>query len=219
MKAAQGWPLSLIVATGEINGRKIPAQDVALLIRLAEDGIVKPPTVVTTHAGENQFIFTPTPQSVNISPLRRDLYEKALAIVSSVRQGQLLPNKFKIRSPGAVLYKLKTELQLGPTSDYAEQYQNLVFMRIARFDHLPNGFRQLKIIDTPENREALKMAYDLVQGVQDVTQVDNDAVTAMTGTQEYIESMISSKQMRERSTVKLTEEHTFEIEQLILEGF
>ena len=61
------------------------------------------------------------------------------------------------------------------------------------------------------------MAYDLVQGVQDVTQVDNDAVTAMTGTQEY-ESMISSKQMRERSTVKLTEEHTFEIEQLILEG-
>lgn len=219
VKAAQGWPLSLIVATGEINGRKIPAQDVALLIRLAEDGIVKPPTVVTTHAGENQFIFTPTPQSVNISPLRRDLYEKALAIVSSVRQGQLLPNKFKIRSPGAVLYKLKTELQLGPTSDYAEQYQNLVFMRIARFDHLPNGFRQLKIIDTPENREALKMAYDLVQGVQDVTQVDNDAVTAMTGTQEYIESMISSKQMRERSTVKLTEEHTFEIEQLILEGF
>ena len=163
VKAAQGWPLSLIVATGEINGRKIPAQDVALLIRLAEDGIVKPPTVVTTHAGENQFIFTPTPQSVNISPLRRDLYEKALAIVSSVRQGQLLPNKFKIRSPGAVLYKLKTELQLGPTSDYAEQYQNLVFMRIARFDHLPNGFRQLKIIDTPENREALKMAYDLVQ--------------------------------------------------------
>ena len=51
-----------------------------------------------------------------------------------------------------------------------------------------------------------------------MTQVDNDAVTAMTGTQEYIESMISSKQMRERSTVKLTEEHTFEIEQLILEG-
>lgn len=219
VKTAQGWPLSVIIATGEINGNKISAQDVVLLKRLAEDGIVKPPTVITSHAGENQFIFTPTPQSMNISPLRRDLYEKALAIVSSVRQGQLLPNKFKIRSPGAVLYKLKTELQLSPTSDYAEQYHNLVFMRIARFEHISDKYRQLKIIDTPENREALKIAYDLIQGVQDVAQVDKDAVTAMTGTQEYIESMISSKQMRERSTVKLTEEHTFEIEQLILEGF
>lgn len=219
VKAAQGWPLSLIISTGEIGGRKINPEDIVLLQRLAEDGIVKPPTVVTSHAGENQFIFTPTPGSMNISPLRRDLYEKALAIVSSVRQGQLLPNKFKIRSPGAVLYKLKTELQLKPTSDYSEQYQNLVHMRVARLAVLPNGYRQLQIIDTPENREALNIAYDIVQGAQDVAQVDNEAITAMTGTQEYIESIISSKQLRERSTIKLADEHKFEIEQLILEGF
>jgi len=219
VKAAQGWPLSLIISTGEIGGKKIAPDEIVLLQRLAEDGIVKPPTVVTSHAGENQFIFTPTPKSMNISPLRRDLYEKALAIVSSVRQGQLLPNKFKIRSPGAVLYKLKTELQLKPTSDYSEQYQNLVHMRIARLAVLANGYRQLQIIDTPENREALNIAYDIVKGASDVAQVDNEAITAMTGTQEYIESIVSSKQLRERSTVKLADEQKFEIEQLILEGF
>ncbi|PZP32814.1 MAG: hypothetical protein DI603_09010 [Roseateles depolymerans] len=219
VRMAQGWPLSLIVATGEIGGRKIDPHDIVLLRRLAEDGIVKPPTVVTSHAGENQFIFTPTPKSMNITPLRRDVYEKALAIVSSVRQGQLLPNKFKIRSPGAVIYTLKRDLQLKPTSDYSEQYQNLVHMRIARLALLPNGYRQLQIIDTPENREALGIALDIIQGTQDVTQVDTEAANAMTGSQDYIESIISSKQLRERGTVKLAEEQRFELEQLILEGF
>ena len=130
-----------------------------------------------------------------------------------------MPNRFRIRSPGAVIYTLKTELQLKPTSDYAEQYQNLVHMRIARLAQLPNGFRQLQIIDTPENREALSIAQDIIQGAQDVTQVDAEAATAMTGSQEYIESIISSKQLRERGTVKLADEQKFEIEQLILEGF
>jgi hypothetical protein len=92
-------------------------------------------------------------------------------------------------------------------------------MRIARLVVLVNNYRQLQIIDTPENREALNIAYDIVQGAQDVAQVDNEAITAMTGTQEYIESIISSKQLRERSTIKLADEQKFEIEQLILEGF
>ena len=42
---------------------------------------------------------------------------------------------------------------------------------------------------------------------------------AMTGSQEYIDSIISSKNLRERGTVKLDEERKFEVEQLILEGF
>ena len=220
IKGAQGWPLSVIIKTGEIGGRKISAEDIVLLQRLAEDGIVKPPSVRTSYSGENSFMFTPTPASANISPLRRDLYEKALAIVSAVRQGQLLPNKFAIKYPGALLYKLKTELQLKPTSDYGEQYQNLVHLRIARLESLNGGYRQLQIIDTPENREALNIAYGIVQGSQaPATIVDNDAISAMTGSQEYIESLISSKAMRDRSTIKLSDENTFELEQLILEGF
>jgi len=159
IRSAQGWPLSLIEKRGEILGTKISVDDIQLLKRLAQDGIVKPPTISTTHAGESVFIFTPTPNFVNVSPLKRELHERALAIVSAVRQGQLLPNRYQIRYPGAVLYKLKTELQLKPTSDYAEQYQNLVHLRVAQLVKLEGGYRQLQIIDTPENRESLNIGY------------------------------------------------------------
>jgi hypothetical protein len=221
VQSAQGWPLSLIEKTGEIAGTKISAEDIQLLKRLAQEGIVKPPTISTTHAGKAMFIFTPTPGFVNVSPLKREEYERALAIVSAVRQGQLLPNKFKIRSPGAVLYTLKSELKLSPTSDYAEQYQNLVHLRIAQLVQLPNGYRQLKIIDTPENRESLKIAYQLVQGeAPPDLAIDKEAMNAMTtGSQEYIESLVSSRMLRDRETVTLTEEKQFELGQLLLEGF
>jgi hypothetical protein len=221
IKAAQGWPLQVIQKTGEIAGNKVTPEDLQLLMRLAQDGVVKPPSINTTHAGQALFMFTPTPAFVNISPLKREQYERALAIVSAVRQGQLLPNKFAIRSPGAVLYTLKNDLQLRPTSDYSEQYKNLVHLRIAQLVELPGGYRQLKVIDTPENRESLRIAYNLVQGdapLPDLS-VDKEAMSAMTGPQEYIESLVSAKLLREREKISLSEESTFELSQLLLEGF
>jgi len=220
IRKAQGWPLPLIERTGEISGTKISPDDISLLKRLAQDGVIKPPSITTAYSGQSSFIFTPTPGGANISPLKRDQYEKSLAIVSAVRQGQLLPNKFAIRSPGAVLYKLKSELKLGATTDYGEQYQNLVHLRIAQLITLPNGYRQLQIIDTPENREALKIAYGLVtDGAPPTQSVDDDALRAMTGPQEYVESLVSSRMMREREKITLSEESEFEVGQLLLEGF
>jgi hypothetical protein len=220
IRLSQGWPLALIEKNQEINGTKVGLEEISLLKRLAQDGIVKPPSITTEHAGQNQFIFTPTPASTNISPLKRETYERALAVVSAVRQGQLLPNKFRIRSPGALLYKLKTELKLGATSDYAEQYQNLVHLRVAKLEQLTNGYRQLKIIDTPENREALTIAHNLVQGTQTPNLgTDSEAASAMTGSQEYAESLVSSKLMREKEIINLNDETRAELGQLLLEGF
>lgn len=220
IRSSQGWPLSLIESQGEISGTKISKDDINLLKRLAQEGVVKPPSITTTHSGQSMFIFTPTPGSMNISPLKRDQYEKSLAIVSAVRQGQLLPNRFAIRSPGAVLYKLKTELKLGATTDYGDQYKNLVHLRIAQLLPLANGYRQLTIIDTPDNREALKIAYNLVQGgVTPEQTVDDDALKAMTGSQEYVESLVSSRMLRDREKITLSGESEYEIGQLLLEGF
>ncbi|MBK8637053.1 MAG: hypothetical protein IPN92_01800 [Chromatiaceae bacterium] len=219
IQASQGWPLALIEKTGEICGTKVGQDDIQLLKRLAQEGAVKPPRISTSHAGEAVFIFTPTPGFVKLNPLRREVYERALAIVSAVRQGQLLPNRFRIRSPGAVLYRLKTELQLAPTSDYSEQYKNLVDYRIAQLVPLTNGYRQLKIIDTPENREALQIAYTLVQGdAPPDLSLDKEAHSAMTGSQEYVESLISARVMRDKETITLSDEKRFEYEQLLLEG-
>lgn len=218
LKASQGWPLSLIEESGEIAGTKLSNDSVQLLRRLAQDGIVKPPSITTTHAGDSVFLFTPTPGTVNVSPLKREIYERGLAIVSAVRQGQLLPNKFRIRSPGALLYALRRDLQLSPTTDYGEQYRNLVHYRVARLEAQKNGYFQLKIIDTPENREALDIAYRLVQGdTPPDLSVDREAMKAMTGSPEYVESLVSSKKLREKESIKLASETTFEIEQLLLD--
>ncbi|WP_454677224.1 hypothetical protein [Achromobacter marplatensis] len=219
LKKAQGWPLSLILKTKEISGAKVSDDEIMLIKRLAQDGIVKPPSIVTSHAGQSAFMFAPAPNFVNISPLRREQYERALAIVSAVRQGELLPNRFRIRSPGAVLYKLKTELQLSPTSDYAEQYHNLEHLRVAKLEKLDGGYRQLKIIDTPENRESLDIAYQLIQGdkIPDLS-VDGEAMNAMTGSQEYVESLVSSRMMREKENIVLSEETQHQVSQLLLEG-
>ncbi|MCK9744979.1 hypothetical protein [Pseudomonas syringae] len=219
LKRAQGWPLKLIEATGEIGGTKVSVDEIALLKRLAQDGMVKPPSIVTSHAGTSMFMFTPTPGLVNVSPLKREQYERALAIVSAVRQGELLPNKYAIRNPGALLYRLMTDLELRPTSDYAEQYQNLVFLRIAKLEKLSNGWHQLKVIDTPENRESLRIAHKLVQGdkISDLA-IDKEAVTAMTGSQSYVESLVSAKVLRERETITLSTETQNELAQLLLEG-
>lgn len=163
-------------------------------------------------------MFTPTPGHVNVSPLKREEYERALAIVSAIRLGQLLPSTYRIRSPGAVLYTLKRDLQLNPTSDYADQYKNLVHMRVARLEQVGTR-QQLKIIDTPENREALNIAYNLVQGgsAPDLS-VDNEAIKALAGSQDYVESLVSSRQMRDREAIKLSEEQVFELDQLLLGG-
>ncbi len=219
LRAAQGWPVQLIEKTGEIGGSSVDKDGLRLLQRLAQDGVVKPPSITTAHAGTAVFLFTPTPAMANLTPLKREIYERALAIVSAVRQGQLLPNRFKIRSPGAVLYTLIRDLQLSPTSDYGEQYQGLVHCRIALLEKLNNGYFQLKIIDTPENREALTIAYSLVTGgsTPDLG-IDREAVSAMSGPREYVESLLSSKLLREKETVKLSTDNAFEIEQLML-GF
>jgi len=218
LRQAQGWPLSVIEATGEINGTKISPSEVLLLRRLAEDGAIKPPSINTSHAGNSLFLFTPTPMTAKVSPLKREVYERAIALVSAIRQGQLLPNRFRIRNPAAVLYTLKTDLQLRPTSDYSEQYNNLVKHRIARLEPLQGGFFQLKIIATPENIEALNIAYSLIQG-QSTTGlgVDQEAVSALVGPSEYVESLISSKHLREKQPVSLAGDTNIELEQLLLE--
>ena len=135
-----------------------------MLKRLAQDGAVRPPCIKTSHAGENYFLFTPTPGDACLTPAKREIYEKAMAIVAAVRQGQFLASRYAIREPGAVLYKLKTDLKLSrATTEAIAQYKQLTILRVARLMPVGNtGYAELHIIDTPENREALRIAYDLV---------------------------------------------------------
>ena len=59
-----------------------------------------------------------------------------------------------------------------------------------------------------------------MQGVQPVSLgTDADAANAMTGPQEYVESLVSSKLMRDKGVVNLNEQTAAELGQLLLAGF
>jgi hypothetical protein len=217
---SQGWPLGLIEKRACLGTHAIKPDQLQLLKRLAQDGIVKPPTIETTYSGKNHFIFTPTPSAGVLSPGKREIYERAMAIVSAIRQGQLLPRRYAIRSPGAVLYTLRSNLRLGKaTTEATQQYKQLTVLRIARLIDVGNGYSELEIIDTPENREALDIAYELVtEGKGSGMEVDDTARKALQESQEYVESLIASADMRKREKVQLSEEQAEQLDLLFMEG-
>lgn len=221
LSSAQGWPLRVIEQQSGIGREALAPDQIQLLKRLAEDGAVKPPSIVTTHAGTNYFMFTPTPAGAALSPGKRNVYEKAMAIVAAVRQGQLLPNRYAIHSPGALIYRLKENLQLTKaTTEARQQYKNLTSLRIAWLEHVGNGYSQLRIIDTPENREALDIAYDLVtEGRTSGMEIDDGARQALQQSQEYVESLIAAAEMRRNESVPLSAEQQEQMDLLFIRGF
>ena len=96
IRQVQGYPLSLVERTKKLGNIELTTKESRLLVRLAQDGVVKPPKLTTKHAGENYFLFTPTPSGAALAPTKRDIYERAMAIVAAVRQGQFLPNQYLI---------------------------------------------------------------------------------------------------------------------------
>ena len=152
--------------------------------------------------------------------MKREVHEKAMAIVAAIRQGQLLPAKYAIRSPQAVLYRLRTELRLSrATTEFQQQYRNLVHLRIGQLISVGNDYYQFEIIDTPDNREALDIAYDLVSdGRPSDIEVDEDARRALQLDHRYVESLIASAQLRKRQTIAIPDEQAFELETLLLKG-
>lgn len=215
----QGIPLSLVERQKEIGGTKLTSAQVNMLKRLAQDGAVRPPRIDTPHAGSNYFLFTPTPGTAGLAPTKREIYEKAMAVVASVRQGQFLPKQFAIRSPGAVLYKLKTDLKLSrATTEATAQYRQLTVLRVARLVPIGStGYSELHIIDTPANREALRIAYELVNaGVAVGTEVDEATRELLQKDQAYVESQIASGDLVKREKVSLSQEQQRQLDLIFL---
>jgi hypothetical protein len=218
LRGAQGVPLSLVQKNKEIAGVKLADEELSFLIRLAQDGAVKPPSIKTTHAGENFFLFTPTPAGAALAPTKREIYEKAMAIVAAVRQGQYLSRRYAIRNPGGLIYTLKRDLKLSKaTTEATQQYRNLVLLRVARLVEVGGGYSELQIIDTPENREALQIALSLVDsGVPSGVEVDRAAQEALQRDHAYVESLVASGELQRRETVELTPDQQLELEALFL---
>ncbi|UGX89972.1 hypothetical protein G6321_00029430 [Bradyrhizobium barranii subsp. barranii] len=156
VKDNQGWPLSLVASTGEIGGTKLSVTEVQLVQKLAAEGIVRPPTIKFGTKTES-FLFTPKPGSTRLNAANREVYERAMALISAVRKGQLLPEAYRIRSPVRILESLRDSGFLRSNSEARDQYQNLVVLRVAHLKQTSSSMWQLHLNRTPENEAALKL--------------------------------------------------------------
>lgn len=219
IKSYQGIPLSVIESRKEINGTKLTDAEVSLLKSLAHDSAIKPPSIRTTHAGESHFLFTPKPGNSRLSPTKREIYERAMALVSAIRQGQYLANKYAIRSPLAILNKLKDQHHIGANTEALEQYKQLTVLRIGRLEPSGNGWYKFVLVETEENIEAVNLAIDLVQmGEGKGMEVDQEVRLAISQGQTYIESIISANKLKESNPVLLSDEHQEEVDNIFLGG-
>lgn len=219
LRKVQGIPLSLVERHKEIGGIRLTSVQINMLKRLAQDGAVRPPSITTPHSGSNYFLFTPTPGAAHLAPTKREIYEKAMAITAAVRQGQFLPRQYAIRSPGAVLYKLMTDLKLSrATTEATTQYRQLTAVRVARLVPVGNtGYSELHIINTRENQEALRIAYELVRaGTAAGTEVDEATRDLLQKDQSYVESQIASGTLAKQVKVPLSQEQQKQLELMFL---
>lgn len=216
VKDNQGWPLSLMHSTGEIGGTALTETERQLITKLSEEGVVRPPTIKFGPKTES-FIFTPKPGKTRLNAANREIYERAMALISAVRKGQLLPNQYRIRLPVRILEALRDRGHLAANSEANEQYHNLVVMRVAQLKEVSPGRWELHLNRTPENEGALSLAIQLLRtGALSDMEINQEARVALTKGEQYIQSLISSAEMKTRQRQLTDAQAVHEFEQLML---
>ena len=216
LKSNQGWPLSLISKNREIGGDKLSSTEHALIHKLSEEGIIRPPTIRFGERSES-FVFTPKPGKTRLNAANREIYERAMALISAVRKGQLLAKEFRIRMPLRILESLRDKGYLRANTEAREQYQNLVVLRVARLKLVSTDMYQLHLNRTDENEAALDLAISMLRsGSLADMEVNQDARIALTKGEEYIQSLISASELKKRKIQLRDETAAYEFEQMLL---
>ncbi|WGM39935.1 hypothetical protein [Caulobacter sp. NIBR1757] len=215
----QGMPLSTIMIDRRISEVSISSDQAELVRALAAEGIIKPPTITRPNGASEQFVFTPEPGKVRMSAAKREIYEKGMALAAAVRKGQLLPEAYRIKYPHALLSKLANEKSIRASTEAAHQYRNLTVLGLGRLEHTGGGFFKFRLIDVPENVEAVWIADQLISGETpaDLEQ-DTQARLLLARDEAYVRSHISSAQLRapQASTI-ISDRAMHEIDQFMLQ--
>ena len=142
-----------------------------------------------------------------------------MALVSCVRKGQLLADNYKIRYPILILRKLKDSGYIGANSEAQSQYRNLVFLKVGFLIKSGNDRFAFKLDkNQQENIDALDLAISLLEtGELANMDVNKEAQLALSKDENYIQSIISSAELKKREKISLDESATEQFEQLILE--
>ena len=212
----QGWPLSVALAQQEIGGSKLSTDVTNVIHKLANEGILKPPTIKFKTKQES-FLFTPKPGAIRLDAANRDVYERAMAMVAAVRKGQLLPDAIRIKWPILILRALRDKGFLKSNSDAGSQYQNLVGLRVGFLKEISADRFQFHMRQDPENKAALDLAIKLLEtGELAGMELNQEARIALTKDEKYIQSVVASAELRKRETQALDHKAVHEFEQLMM---
>lgn len=216
VKKNQGWPLSLIERRLEMGGDTLTVTQKSLLLQMCSEGILKPPSIKFQNKNET-FIFTPRPGGQKLNAENREIYERAMALVSCVRKGQLLADRYKIRMPLKILEALRDRGFLKSNSEAANQYKNLVFLKVGHLKHVEGDKYQFHINKTSENIAALNLAISLLKsGESTGLELNHEAQIALSKDEQYIQSIISSAELKKREKFSVDSEAAELFEQMIL---
>ena len=139
-----------------------------------------------------------------------------MALISAVRKGQLLPGLYNIRMPVRILEVFRDRGFIGSNSEAGDQYRNLVVLRVAKLIETTPGRWQLHLVRTTENDTALNLAIDILRtGTLANMEISQDARIALSHDEQYIQSLISSSDLRKRGAQIKNPQAEFEFEQLI----
>ena len=158
------------------------------------------------------------PAELRLPPFKKPIYEAAMALVAAVRQGQLLPANYRIRSPVQLLKALRDRGAIKANSEAFEQYRQLAALRVGRLEHVVGDRYRFVLIDRPENREAVNLALQMVSGDQPQLDADQDIVLALRQGETYVESLIGRKRLIPHTTVRADEDTQNAIDQFLLRG-
>ena len=215
IKDNQGWPLSLIQNRLELGGTKLTQDQMSLLVHLCSEGILKPPSIEFRNTKET-FVFTPRPGGGRLDSSNREIYERAMALVSCVRKGQLLADEYRIKMPVRILEAVRDKGYIGSNSEAMNQYRNLVFLRVGTLKHVAGDRYQFHLNPEEENKSALDLAINLLRtGELANLDVRQEARLALSKDEKYIQSIISAAELKEREQLKLNADCAEQFEQLI----
>lgn len=218
LKANQGWPLELILKEKRVGDHSLDKDDLSVVRLLAGDGFCPPPAIQTQHKGTTHFLFGPRPGAARLPAFKKPIYEAAMALVASVRQGQLLPREYAIRSPRLLLNALRDRGYLKSNSEALEQYRQLAAMRVGRLVPVSGTRYRFELIDNEENKEAVNLAIVMVSGDEMTPEANDEIVLALQKGETYVESLVGRKRLLETKVVQADPDSQHAIDEFLLRG-
>jgi hypothetical protein len=161
LRSVPGCPLEMIIA-GQIGDQKLEPEELDAARALLANAMTQPPGI-TSRGKLHQFIFTPRLGTKKIEIIEKEVYERAIEILSAIRFGQHYAS-WQLRMPTALLKVLLDGRTITPPQSVRDQYVNLAIRRIVDFDPPPpKPFNSVRLVNTEENRRAVQLAIEMLE--------------------------------------------------------